>query len=331
MSKRLKILIVRFSSIGDIVLTSPVIRCLKEQVDCELHYLTKKSYEVLLEANPHVDRLHLMDKDLKTLIPILKAEDFDLIVDLHNSLRSWKLRRMLGVQSRTFYKANREKWLMVRFKIDRLPREHIVDRYLETVAHLGVRKDKMGLEFHILPKNKVLIHRTFPQLVDKYVVFAIGGQHATKKMPVEKIINVCKSLTLPIVLIGGKEDMEAGSRVEQAVGPRVVNACGQLNIAQSASVIEQSDLVITHDTGMMHIAAAFQKRIVSIWGNTIPEFGMYPYMAENNEDRFVTVEVKGLSCRPCSKIGFDKCPKGHFRCMQEIDVNRIIEKTNDQN
>ncbi len=328
MPKSLKILIVRFSSIGDIVLTSPVLRCLKEQVDCELHFLTKSNYEVLLEANPHLAQVHLMDEKLEDLMPALKSENFDLVVDLHNSLRSWKLKRKLGLPSKSFYKANLEKWLMVRLKHNRLPKEHIVDRYLNTVRHLGVVNDGKGLEFHILPENELSLENHFPQLASRYVAFAIGGQHSTKKMPATKIINICKSLTLPTVLIGGPEDQELGKSIQELSGEHVVNACGELNIAQSASLIRQAHLVITHDTGMMHIAAAYQKRIISIWGNTIPEFGMYPYLPADKQEQYDLIEVEGLACRPCSKIGYEECPKGHFRCMENVEVDRIVDIAN---
>jgi ADP-heptose:LPS heptosyltransferase len=102
--------------------------------------------------------------------------------------------------------------------------------------------------------------------------------------------------------------------VANVAGTHVINLCGQLSLAQSASIVGQSARVFTHDTGLMHIAAALRKPIVSIWGSTVPAFGMYPFYPDGL-DLNTTLEVKDLSCRPCSKIGYDKCPKGHFRCM----------------
>ena len=124
------------------------------------------------------------------------------------------------------------------------------------------------------------------------------------------------------MLLGGKEDRENGEKVKNATGENIFNTCGKYNINQSASLIQQAHKVITHDTGLMHIAAAFKKEIISVWGNTIPEFGMYPYLAD---PRSKIVEVKGLSCRPCSKIGYEKCPKGHFNCMNKIGENFLFE------
>ena len=95
------------------------------------------------------------------------------------------------------------------------------------------------------------------------------------------------------------------------------NGCGRYSLHQSASLLRQAAFVVSHDTGLMHIAAAFGQRIYSIWGNTVPEFGMYPFRTE-----YEALEVPGLPCRPCSKIGFAQCPQGHFRCMraQNLDV-----------
>ena len=107
----------------------------------------------------------------------------------------------------------------------------------------------------------------------------------------------------------------------------MINACGELKLHESASVVRQAEKVISHDTGMMHIAAAFGKKIISIWGNTIPEFGMYPYYS-NGENNNITIEVDGLSCRPCSKIGYEKCPKGHFKCMNQINFDKVIDLAN---
>jgi ADP-heptose:LPS heptosyltransferase len=116
----------------------------------------------------------------------------------------------------------------------------------------------------------------------------------------------------------------ADAIVAQTTTP-IYNVCGTLALAGSAWVIKGADAVITPDTGMMHIAAAFNKRVISVWGNTIPAFGMYPFLP-NHEQSYLS-EVKGLSCRPCSKIGYAKCPKGHFNCMEQQDIPTIIAKT----
>lgn len=327
-----KILIIRFSSIGDIVLTTPVLRCLKTQLkDVEIHYLTKKSFGSILESNPYVDKIHIIKEDISEVISVLKKENFDFVVDLHHNLRSLRVKRKLKKPASSFNKLNIEKFLLVRFKINRLPDIHIVDRYLETVKQLNVVNDGKGLDYFIPAKDEVNIN-TLPETHrNGYIGFVIGAAHATKQLPVEKIISICKKLNRPIILLGGKEDEAKGKQIKKAVGDLIFNACNQYNINQSASLVKQAQKIITHDTGLMHIAAAFQKQIISVWGNTVPEFGMFPYGITRDKGRGTRggiVEVKNLSCRPCSKIGYNKCPKGHFRCMTEINEELVISAIN---
>ena len=308
----MKILVLRFSSIGDIVLTTPVMRCLKTQKpEYQVHFATKKAYKNLLTNNPYIDKIHVLEDSLSDLASELKKEEFDLIIDLHNNLRTVNLWSMLRVKRIKFDKLNWEKWLMVRLKVNMLPYEHIVDRYMETLSSLGVLNDGKGLDYFI-PESTSLSAFTLPQ---QYVVYALGAQHNTKKLPLTKQIELCNSIPNTVVLIGGKEDMEAGEQLSSACS-NALNLCGQLSIDQSALLMKGAEKIYSHDTGMMHIAAALSKPIVSIWGNTIPEFGMYPYYpADFDDSKNQMLEVNDLSCRPCSKIGYDKCPKGHFKCM----------------
>lgn len=323
----IKILVLRISSIGDIVLTTPVIRCLKQQITgCQIHFFTKKGFEPILANNPYIDKLFFLDKNLPVIIKELKKENYDYIIDLHHNLRTWLIKNALGKKAYSFNKLNLEKWLLVNFKINKLPALHIVDRYFETVKKLSVKNDLKGLDFFIDDKNEITLNLLPKNFQKGFIAFAIGGQHATKRLPEEKIINICRKLEQPIILLGGKEDANTGEKISSFVGrDKVFNTCGRYNIQQSASIIKQAQKVITHDTGLMHIAAAFKKDIISVWGNTIPEFGMTPYLAGKKSS---IIEVKDLNCRPCSKIGYHKCPKKHFYCMNLIDENDIVEAVN---
>lgn len=331
----MKILIIRFSSIGDIVLTTPVVRCLKQQLGAEIHYLTKKSFHTVLAANPYIDKIFTIQKKVNEILPELKKEKYDVIIDLHRNLRSWQIKSGLGVKSYAFDKLNFEKWLMVNFKVNKLPDIHIVDRYLAAVKSLGVVNDGKGLDYFIMKNEELLINGVeFSERVSTlqpfnpsthFIAFVIGAAHATKRLPTEKIISICNKIPYPIILLGGPEDAERGETIANAAGNHVINACGKLKLNQSASIIQQAWKVITHDTGLMHIAAAYNKDIISVWGNTIPEFGMYPYDPEG-KNKNVIMEVNNLPCRPCSKIGYAKCPKGHFKCMYDIDEEQIINQ-----
>jgi ADP-heptose:LPS heptosyltransferase len=329
----LKLLLIRFSSIGDIVLTTPVARCLKRQLGAEIHYLTKRAFQDILTSNPYIDKVHAIDKRATEALPALRAERFDFVVDLHHNFRSWRVKTSLGAPHRAFRKLNCEKWLLVNFKIDRLPPVHIVDRYLDTVRHLGVVNDGQGLDYFIPPAEEVNPADFFPPEALEaaihsngfaYIAFAIGAAHATKRLPSDKILEFCRALPLPAVLLGGPGEADLGTAIAAAAGPKIVNACGKLSLNQSASMSRQATAVIAHDTGLMHIAAAFQKPIISIWGNTVPSFGMYPYYGVH-KDRNFSLQVENLACRPCSKIGGARCPRGHFRCMRDQRAQDLLE------
>lgn len=324
-----KILIIRFSSIGDIVLTTPVIRCLKQQLEkVEIHYLTKKSFIDVLKYNPNIDKIHYINNHIKEVIADLKKEKFDLVIDLHKNLRTLSLKIRLRRKAYSLKKLNIQKWLMVNFKINRLPQKHIVDRYLDTVKFLKVKNDGLGLDYFI-PENDQFSLSDLPDIFqDGFLAAVIGGKHRTKLFPLEKWIELIKIINKPMILLGGQEDVMNGDRIAKIFENKILNACGKFNLNQSASLLKISDYVITNDTGLMHIAAALKKPIISLWGNTIPEFGMYPYLPIEQMQKASIIQVNGLKCRPCSKIGYSKCPKGHFDCMNKIEIKQIIDELN---
>lgn len=287
----------------------------------ELHYLTKNSFAEMLINNAYIDKVHTIDKEIdSSLLEILRAENYDFIVDLHNNLRTFRLKSILKVKSKSFSKLNIRKWLLVNFKWNRMPPIHIVDRYIQTVKGLGVVNDGAGLDYFI-PTHLEVALNCLPALQSKgYVAIVIGGQHATKMMTTRKLIELCEALKEPVLLLGGPEDELRGRQIQEAIGEKVYNACGKFKLDESASLVKQALWVISHDTGLMHIAAAFKKKIISVWGNTVPELGMYPYLSHPDS---MIIETKDLSCRPCSKIGYSKCPKGHFKCMDHATADMV--------
>ncbi len=321
-----KILLIRFSSIGDIVLTTPVVRALKTQLNCELHTVVKKKYAFLYENNPHIDKVFKFDKSEKEVLARLKNEHYDFVIDLQKNLRSGNIKTTLKVPSASFPKLNIQKWLLVNFKINRLPAIHIVDRYFESVKPLKVFNDNLGLDYFIPAKDEIAAEKVDPSFANGYLAVAIGGQHFTKILPAEKVSEIINKLDLPVVLLGGEEDAARGKEIIKCTpGKIVVNSCGQFNLNQSASLVRQCSVLITNDTGLMHMGAALKKPVIAVWGNTVPEFGMTPYMP-GNEDKVYLSEVKNLSCRPCSKIGHNHCPKKHFKCMMDQDTDAMVSK-----
>lgn len=322
----MKFLIIRFSSIGDIVLTTPVIRCLKQQVPgAEVHYLTKESYRGLVSNNPYVDKVQTLGSSWELMMHQLQYEQYDAVIDLHHNLRTLRIKKTLkSAKHFSFNKLNVHKWLLTALKINRLPDVHIVDRYLDTLKTFGVKNDGKGLDYFYPEKDKIKDKDLPISHIHGYVGIVIGAALNTKKLPIHKLQELCTIIQHPIVLLGGPEDQEAGTAIASVDPIKIYNSCGKFSLNESADIVRYAKLIVTHDTGLMHIAAAFKKPVISIWGNTVPEFGMTPYYGNENISSEIA-EIKPLSCRPCSKIGYDKCPKGHFKCMELQDIGKIKE------
>lgn len=325
----MKILIIRFSSIGDIVLTTPIIRCLKQQKpDAEIHYLTKKSFSSIVEANPYIDHIHLLDDNLQMTIEQLKLIKFDYVIDLHKNLRTTRVKKALKAKSFSFPKLNVQKWIYVNLKINVMPDQSIVERYFEAVKPLGIHNDGQGLDYFIPEKDKT-DHKDIPMSHwAGYVAYVIGGSYFTKKLPVEKWKELCSLSPIPVILLGGPEDRDEAAEIASIDPIKIYNSCGKFNLNESADLVKNAKLIISNDTGLMHVAAAYKKPIVALWGNTTPEMGMFPYYGFNNLKKNVAphllmVENSHLSCRPCSKIGYNECPKKHFKCMNQLSFNEV--------
>jgi heptosyltransferase-2 len=322
-----RFLVIRFSSIGDIILTTPVVRHLKNQVEgAEIHYLTKSGFAPLLKDNPYIDKIHLFEGDMKKCLKDLKEVGFDYIIDLHNNARTARIKMALKRMDLSVRKLNLRKWIYVNFKVNVLPDRHIVERNLDTIRAFIDERDPQGLDYFI-PEDERVDPVTLPEAFQKEsIAMAIGGKHETKKLPEESLIRLCSGVEHPVILLGDRADRETGEAIVAALPEKTIfNACGKYSMNESASLVRQSSVLITHDTGLMHVGAAFRKKILTIWGNTTPALGMFAYRPDPLSANF---EVKGLSCRPCSKLGYKKCPRGHFKCMLEQDLEGIAMTAN---
>ncbi len=328
----MKVLVIRFSSIGDIVLTTPVVRCLKQQhKDVVVHYLTKSAYAAILMNNPYIDKMYLFDDDLDAVTEKLKEEKYDVIVDLHHNLRTMRVKKALNVKSHSFPKLNVQKWLLTNLKINMMPDKSIVERYFETVMPLGITNDGKGLDYFLRDDKKLSDSDIPVSHWGGYVGCVIGGSYNTKKLPVEQWRKFCELIPYPVILLGGPEDRDDGLAIAEQDRIKIYNSCGKFNLTESAELVKIARVIITNDTGMMHVAAAFKKPIVSLWGNTSPDMGMFPYYGFNNlKERVapesVIMEMKKLGCHPCSKLGYNRCPKGHFKCMRQLDMRDAVEE-----
>jgi ADP-heptose:LPS heptosyltransferase len=272
----------------------------------------------ILRYNPYIRQVHSIEKEVTEVLAALKQEGFDYIIDLHKNIRSKRVIASLRNKTFSFSKLNLEKWILVNMKINLLPKKHLVDRYFEGVRALGITNDGDGLD-HYISDDAELWGAEFAKSTDPYTCIILGANYYTKRIPTQLVQHIIHSNRYngPYVLIGGTDVAKEGETLSKF--DKVVNYCGQLNLEQSAALIKHSAHVVTGDTGMMHIAAAYKKPMTSIWGSTIPDFGMYPYFGDHAVLAEV-LEVKGLSCRPCSKLGYNQCPKGHFNCMTDISL-----------
>jgi heptosyltransferase-2 len=194
---------------------------------------------------------------------------------------------------------------------------------MDTVAHLQVLNDGQGLDYFIPEKDLVQDSDIPTAHLAGYIAVVVGGAHYTKQLPANQLKMLCEKIKHPIMLLGGKDDAVLAAQIAAKDPFKIYNACGKFNLNESADLVRRSKFVITNDTGLMHIAAAFKKPIISIWGNTVPAFGMTPYYGTYIVMNAM-IENKNLRCRPCSKIGYNSCPKDHFKCMNNLNMDDIV-------
>lgn len=326
-NKTFKVLVIRFSSIGDIVLTTPILRNIKKTYPkTELHFICKKEFQNVIEQNPNIDKCWYLKDNLNEIIAELQKEQFSCVIDLHKNIRSYKIKKELRIPTYNFKKLNYKKWLLTTFKYNTLPKIHLVDRYFEAIKKLKITNDGLGLDFFINETEKQTALAKLNFQSNKFICLVLGTAHETKSPTISLLNKIISQQTSSIVLLGGKNEIDkANQLMNQSKQANIQNLVGELSIQGSAAIINESSLVITPDTGLMHIAAALNKNIISIWGNTVPEFGMYPYYGNNRLEKanYKISEVKGLNCRPCSKIGYNVCPKKHFNCMNMQSSEQI--------
>lgn len=251
---------------------------------------------------------------------------YDYIIDLHNNHRSRLIRFRLKGKKIVYRKENLHKWLTIVTKRNQMSSRHVVDRYMRAIAPLGIIADNIGLELDLPPslntnslKTKSFDGISIDSLLAKpYAIVACGAQHATKRIPPTHIATLCSLLESPVLLVGDAGDRR---RIEDAAvtfGTNVVNLCGKTSLLESAALIRDAAVVVTPDSSMMHFAAAFRRNIVAVWGATVPQFGFSAYATTHTD-----CQVEGLRCRPCSRMGTERCPLGHFDCMHKQDWHQI--------
>jgi lipopolysaccharide heptosyltransferase II len=337
-----KTLIVRFSSIGDIVLASLLVRVLRRHSPgVRIDFLLKSAYADLVRTSPHLSRVIEFPspgglKDLLALRRRIAADRYDLIVDLHDSIRSRVVcagaTRVVRVRKRKL-----ARFLLVRFKHDIYRwfggAPTVAERYLETLAPFGVTDDGEGLEFSVpqdaLERARSIAAREGLGPDAPVIGVCPSARHTTKIWPAERFGNVAATLATErkaaVVLFGSAEERTRCDDVARSIAARqrdvrVLNLAGELSLAETAAMMDRCMIVLTNDSGLMHVAAARKRNVVAVFGSTVRQFGFFPFGT-----RSAVVEHASLGCRPCTHIGLPACPLGHFRCMLEIREPQVLE------
>jgi len=317
-------LIIRFNAIGDIVLTSPVIDALYDN-GYEVHYLVKASFKDILVRDNRIKRVWTLDDSLDEVIEALKQISLSVVIDLHNNLRSRQVKSALGIKSLTLVKNRWQLWKLTQTPFKSYKETHIVNRFLDVLAPLGIIVPNPQTRYSA---NGVFLptHIVIPD--QPYLVIAVGAAWETKRIPQEIILHLCNHVTTRrILLIGGKEDQQIAQYIKTHSERNVIDCTGHLTISQSAFVISKAAVVVSGDTGPLHIAAALKIPVVGIYGSTHPALGYTPYYGIDEVPHHL-IQNNNLNCRPCTKQGKNKCPKGHFKCMLELDKTDIVNKVN---
>lgn len=293
--------------------------------EAKIHYATKAAYKELIAHNPYIHEYHYLESDWGGFTGSFKGLQFDLFVDLHKNLRTQRLKAAVDYSNYVaFDKKNFDKWLLVNFKVNRIKGDTLLARYFDALNALGVHYDGNGLDYFLGDEKE--FEQLGEQLPDSYEVVVLGGKHQTKKAPIDRLKEVLASTKGEVVLLGGPTEVEEALLLEKE--SRAINLTGKLTLSESAYVVSRCRKVIANDTGLMHIAAAFDRSLAVLWGSTVPDFGFSPVKPAHSKSETLHFQLDDLSCRPCSKLGYSKCPKGHFKCMQELDYGKLAEWLN---
>ncbi len=325
----MKVLIVHSGPPGEIVFSTVLVRVLKVQIDeAAIFYLTHETGKCLLAENPYLDAVWALGNadDITTC----RTHGYDYVLDLCPDFRSWLQTKRLTGKVIRLDKRRWKTWLLTRLKINRMIPMHLIDQYIATASALNVKNDGMRPDFHIPYRDEVPPDWLPDPFQKGYVAFCISAPYNTRKLPLERMIALCDRINKPIIILGNDEDVGSGTAIEKffvrsssdeveegllALNKKAIvyNACGKFSFNQMAGVIKNSRYVFTFDNDFIAVASVFGKETFVVYGNTVTDFGRYPV-----NSRFTILENNRIACRPCTTSGFNKCPRGHFRCMNDI-------------
>ena len=326
-------MIIRLSAMGDVLLTTPLIRMLKKRFPgVTIEFIVKAQYAPLIQSNPHIDRVWMFSpeqgfSEIWRHVHRMRSAGYDAVVDLQSNIRSWLLRTFSGARRKFRYRLGRgRRYFLVRFGMHRNESySPIPMRYLATVSSWGIEDDGLGLEFVVEKdaKQSVSSHLAEAGMNDneKIVVLAPGATHWTKRWPAGYFAEVgdhFSRMQKRVILVGGEMDREVCGCVERSMNSLVLNLAGRLSIQETAALLDVSTLLVSNDTGVMHMGAALGKPVVAVFGPTTHHLGFFPFRTPS-----IVVE-RPVHCRPCSFHGTERCPQNHFQCMKQIHSSDVI-------
>ncbi|MFH1541216.1 MAG: glycosyltransferase family 9 protein [Elusimicrobiota bacterium] len=330
----MKILIIRLSSIGDIVLATPLIRCLRTAVlSAQIDFLIKKEYSEILTNNQYISNLKFFENNIFETAKKIKKEKYDFILDIHNNFRTFLFTIFSGTKILRYKNYLLQRFFLVEFGINLYKKKiPVFQRYLKTAELLGVSYDNKGLDFFIDEKIKIKSESVFGGYKNQYVGICPVAVWETKRWQKENFVEIAKRILekrdCEVLIFGGKNNFQYCEDIKIQIGLKAKNLCG-LSLQETANVLKKCKYLITNDTGLMHIADALKVRTISIFGPTVEEFGFYPQVAELSQTtklpQTATSKIisKRFSCKPCSTKGSNKCPVGDFRCIKNISVEEV--------
>ena len=330
-----KIVIIRLSSIGDIILTTPLVRALRRKFpDGVIDFVVKERYIDLVRTNSHLSNVIAFDhtagyNELRKLKKLIRKERYDLLIDLHKNFRSVYLRSGSGAARVVKYRKDYiKRALLVWFGINRFDTVvPIYQRYFRAAASLEITPDDEGTELHVPEETSAhvrsILVKSGLQTDQQLVVLCPGAGFATKRWYPEGFAAVgdhfSRNRNTMIGILGSYEDKNVCEAVQRHMMARSVSFAGTFSLIETAALMKQSSIVITNDSGLMHIAQTQRKPVVALFGSTTRELGYYPFA----EKSFVI--EKNLDCRPCTHNGRKTCPKKHFKCMLDSTPDEVIE------
>ncbi len=321
LTKFKRILIIRLSSLGDVLLTTPLIRTLKNLYpQVEIDFIIREEYQDTIRLNSHLNKIIPITRgyNFKEINEEIKKSSYDLIIDLQNNFRSRALTRNTSHEIVRYKKPYLKRVLLVKFKINKF--DEIVPipvRYANSIPNFAL--DDKGLELFLPPNQKNELTEE-----DDFIGLCPGSRHKTKMWFPEYFVKLGNELTknnFKIILFGGKDDREICKEISDQI-ENSIDLSNDDNLLKLAEGMKKCKSVICNDSGLMHTALSVGVPTIAIFGSTVKEFGFAPYKGNN-----LVLENNLLSCRPCSHIGLDECPKKHLKCLKDIDPSFVLKET----